>query len=42
MMDCQTKAVRVSSVEMYPPEGRVMDFVASDFRVVSEAEEKVK
>ena len=41
MTDCQIKALRASSVETQP-EGRVMVFVASDFRAVSEVEWKVK
>jgi hypothetical protein len=41
MMDCQTKAVRVSSVEMYP-DAAVMVFVASDFKAAREEGLKVK
>lgn len=39
--DCQIKALRASSVEMWP-EGMVTVFVASNFRAASEAGWKVK
>lgn len=41
MTDCHIKALRASSVKM-KPEGRLMVFVASDFRAPSEVGWKVK